>query len=106
MSPAREIRVIVVGNRQDFIHRAIAAALTEARRHDPVDDAIIESIAGDPDARMSERFGLENPGFAREVHHRKVTGPTAEIRNEHRGVVIELPCEEERGADGLVYVAR
>ena len=104
--PAREIRVVVVGNRQDLVHRTIAAALAETRRHYPVDDAIIEGVASDPDARMSERLGLENTGLAREAHHRKVAGPAAEIRHQHRGIVIELPREEERGADRLVYVAR
>ncbi len=49
---------------------------------------------------------FSSAGLSREAHHREIAGAAAEIRHQHRCIVVELPREEERGAHGLVHVAR
>lgn len=104
--PARQVGVVAVGDRQHLVERAVAAALSQSRRDHVVDDAIIEGVAGDTDARMAERFRAQRAAFSRETHHGEVAGAAAEIRDQHGGIAVQPAGEGEGRAHRLVDVAR
>ncbi len=71
-----------------------------------IDDAVVETVAGDADAGMRQRLGGEAAVAAFEAHDREVGRAAAEIGDKHGRVVVEGAGIEEGGADRLVDIAR
>src|SRR4051794_8834557 len=104
--PAREIGVVAARDRQHLVEGAKARALAEPRRDDVIDDAVVEGVAGNADAGVSERLGAQMPARPREAHYREIAGAATEIGNQHGRVPLQAPSEGEGSADGLVDIAR
>jgi hypothetical protein len=82
--PIAEIGEIAAGNLQYLVERPVMTALAEQRQHEPVDDAIVETVARDPDPRRGERDAAARASGRRNADDRKVGRPAAEVGDEDR----------------------
>ena len=67
-----------------------------------VDDAVVERVAGDADARMRQRRGPQASLLPGESHDREIARPAAEIGDEHGLVALDVPRVPIGGAERLV----
>ncbi len=102
--PVAEIGEIAAGDLENLVERPIMAALAEQRQHEPVDDAIIEAVAGDPDPRRGERHAAARAPRLRHAHDREVGGAAAEIGDEDRRGLGQPRGITVRGAERLVNI--
>ncbi len=103
--PAGEGGEVAVGDRQDVVERLVQAALAQLRRHQMVDDPVVEGVAGHADPRVGQRLRAHATVPVAEAHQREVAGAPAEVADQHRGVALQPPGEEEGRRDRLVDVA-
>src|SRR5262249_10944143 len=78
-------------------------ALAQARRNDMVDDAIVEMVSGNADARVAQRLRANRAAANLESQHGIVGGAAAEVRNDNGRTLLQaLRIIEGRG-DGFVH---
>ena len=82
----------------------ILAALAELRQNDIVDDAIIEIVAGNADAAMTERLRARHISRNVKTNDRIVRRAAAEIGDQHGCRLRQSAGEEEGGGHRLVDI--
>src|SRR3546814_14853130 len=80
------------------------ASLAEQRQPAPVDDAIIEPVARDPDPRRGQRHAAARRARLRDADDREIGRPAAEIGDEDRCGLDQPRGIAVRGAERLVDI--